>query len=109
MPSLFSHGDYQPVDVSGPRAANVVAFVRSLGDALSLVVVPRICAPLLQGEDSIIMPDAAWQGTTLHMPESIAGQSLRDAFTGRCHADRSQQLPVGDLLRDFPVALLATG
>jgi malto-oligosyltrehalose synthase len=106
LPSMFARGAYEPVDVSGPRAANVVAFARSLGDVWALVVVPRMCTPLLQDADGIIIPAAAWQDTTLHLPDSIAGRPIRDVISGRCHLHKSRRGAVGELLRDFPVALL---
>jgi (1->4)-alpha-D-glucan 1-alpha-D-glucosylmutase len=89
-PERFAAADYRPVEARGSRAEHVVAFERG---AEVLVVVPRLVLGL----------DAAggWDDTELDVP---AG-SWCDVLTDRPLAGGA--IRVADLLRDFPVAVLA--
>jgi len=109
MPTLFSRGDYRPIEVTGARAANVVAFARSQGEAHAVVVVPKLSMSLLpDGSDRIRIPAAAWRDTMLLLPDAIAGRALRDRVGGADHPRLERQVRVADVLAEFPIALLAT-
>jgi malto-oligosyltrehalose synthase len=108
-PALFARGSYQPVTATGPRAAHVVAFVRTHGSSHCLVVVPRLPAKLLPGDDTIDIAADVWDRTTLHLPHEFAGAKLRDAINGGCVGPHGGSPLVGDVLRGFPVALLTSG
>ena len=49
LADVFSHGDYQPLDVSGPHAGHVTAFARRHGRSAVIVAVGRLFAPLTNG------------------------------------------------------------
>ncbi len=104
-PALFARGDYQPLKVSGPLAAHVVAFMRSHKQGHCLVIVPRLPARMLGRGDSIVIPSKAWEGTAVHLPDH---QTFNDVISGRCVGLLGNSVPVGDLLAEFPVAVLAT-
>jgi (1->4)-alpha-D-glucan 1-alpha-D-glucosylmutase len=80
---------YRPLEALGPRAAHVFAFVR--GEEVASVV-PRLWLGF-RGE---------WGATELALP---AG-AWRDALSGELHLS-SGAVSVAQLLRRFPVALLA--
>lgn len=105
MPALFARGAYYAVDVSGPAAAHVVAFMRSLGDTHCLVIAPRLPARLLAGGDFIVIPGKVWQGTELHLPAALIGHTLRNTFADTREAPRNGILPVAEALATFPAAL----
>jgi (1->4)-alpha-D-glucan 1-alpha-D-glucosylmutase len=108
-PALFARGSYLPVTATGKLAAHVVAFVRSHGDAHCLVVVPRLPTKLLAEGDTIIVPARVWDGTMLHLPQEIGGAKLRDAIGfGDDIGPLGSNVPVGDVLRGFPVGLLTS-
>jgi (1->4)-alpha-D-glucan 1-alpha-D-glucosylmutase len=111
VPELFARGEYRPIDVSGLLAAHVVAFLRSRGDAVCIVVVPRLAARLLglpdtANETAITIPAAVWRSTTLHLPEDVAGRRLRDRISDRRLGPLDTQLSLEAILAEFPVALL---
>jgi (1->4)-alpha-D-glucan 1-alpha-D-glucosylmutase len=87
-PELFSSSSYTPLTASGAKARHVVGFVR---DRL-LVVVPRLVVGLGGdwGDTAIDMPDGAW-GSLLTGEEQQGGPGV----------------PVAELTRRFPVAVLA--
>jgi (1->4)-alpha-D-glucan 1-alpha-D-glucosylmutase len=56
---LFADGSYIPLSVSGPRADNVVAFERRLGDQRAIVVAPRLTGSEDWGETDIAVGDGS--------------------------------------------------
>jgi len=84
---LFARGEYIPLQAEGPAADHVCAFARRLGDRWAVVVAPRWTATLKD-----------WAATSVPLPEG----EWTDALTGLI--PRSNRL--GDLLSEFPVALL---
>ena len=72
QPALFSEGDYRPVSVSGPRAAQAIAFARRHGDTELVAALPVRCAEAVIGTDRIA-PTADWWGDTRLEPDGTAG------------------------------------
>jgi (1->4)-alpha-D-glucan 1-alpha-D-glucosylmutase len=104
-PELFARGDYAPLLVDGPRAAHVIAFARRRGDALMIAIVPRLPFVLLQSCDSIVIPPAVWQGTSVRLPTGMAGR-FRDVVSNVALDLSATGLPLTDALAAFPAALL---
>ena len=103
VPGLFTTGEYVPLQASGARAENVFAFERRLGDRRAVVVVPRLITKLVSGDGGLPV-GGAW-GDTL-VPTSAGGR-LRNVFTGSARTVEVD-VPVADLLSDFPVGLWLT-
>ncbi|TME16758.1 MAG: malto-oligosyltrehalose synthase [Chloroflexi bacterium] len=90
-PEIFREGAaYERLTVTGSRAEHLVAFARGAG---AVTLAPRLLIGLA----------GDWADTTVRLP---AGE-WRCELTGRSTAGGEQ--PVGALLSDFPVSLLATG
>jgi (1->4)-alpha-D-glucan 1-alpha-D-glucosylmutase len=96
LDAAFSPGGaYRPLDVTGERAANVVAFVRGADEVA--VVVPRLVLGLggglgvggEWGDTAVVLPDGRWT----------------DELTGS-RVDAGGPAAVAGLLAGFPVALL---
>lgn len=93
---LFRSGDYQPLEVRGRFAENVIAYARNGDGRRLVVVVPRLtsalgCPPL----------GLVWDDTAVVMP--VGGARWKDVLTGReLLADGSVAL--ADLLAELPVA-----
>jgi malto-oligosyltrehalose synthase len=101
---LFAEGDYQPLDVRGPGANHVIAFVRRRSGAAALVVASRLAMPLLEA-DEIVIPAAYWADTHIDLPERFGPARLCDAFSDRELQIAASQISVGQLLVGLPVAL----
>lgn len=101
--SLFQDSDYSPVRVTGDYGNHLVAFMRRAGTQYALVVVPRFPTQLVE-PGTFPLGKAVWQNTTLELP---GGMSMNwvDVFTGKSHSGNAT-LSVGQLLAQFPVALL---
>jgi (1->4)-alpha-D-glucan 1-alpha-D-glucosylmutase len=89
-PALFApDSSFVPLRADGARHDHVVAFARK-GDAVT--VVPRLVMKLGGG----------WQDTTLELPRG----TWRNELTGAQH--REGRFALGELLAEFPVALLVS-
>ncbi|HEX2053290.1 MAG TPA: malto-oligosyltrehalose synthase [Actinomycetota bacterium] len=87
LPEAFGReSNYEALTAEGPAAGHVVAFTRW---GVVATVVPRLTLGV-----------GSWEGTTV----SLAAGSWRNQLTGDRNAGGA--VPVGDLLKRFPVALL---
>jgi (1->4)-alpha-D-glucan 1-alpha-D-glucosylmutase len=106
-PETFADGDYIPVEVRGPRADNVVAFVRVHERRTLLAAAIRLpgslvgdrCRPTIQAE--------MWEGTTLTLPKP-ACLRLADAHELLTSRDLAAITPTA-LFAQLPVALVSVG
>ena len=97
---LFLRGEYLPLATEGPHADRVIALARRLSGRAALCVAPRLALGLL---DSARDGAIAWEARIV-LPPGLP-RAWRDAVTGARRA--GDVLEVGELLADFPVALLA--
>ena len=103
-PALFQDGDYLPLTVDGPRGRHIIAFARRLGGEWCLAVAPRFPTPLIR-ETEMPLGDAVWADTVIQLPEDRPAM-WTNVLTGEEISGESR-LSVGDVLRHFPVGLLA--
>ncbi|HEY1931956.1 MAG TPA: malto-oligosyltrehalose synthase [Acetobacteraceae bacterium] len=103
-PALFARGDYRPVEVRGPLADHVVAFLRTLGDAVCLTVVPRLPSRMVGDDDAIGLGARVWGETELLLPHGLS--VLHDVLSDREFGGSGGVLPVRRVLGGLPVAVL---
>ncbi|HWE23770.1 MAG TPA: malto-oligosyltrehalose synthase [Myxococcales bacterium] len=92
---LFTEGDYNPIQPTGPRAGNLIAFSRTIEGEMAIAVAPRLVSGLLDGPR---LPPGAFSGTVV----PATGRFI-DVFT---HEEREGPLSVDQLFSTLPVALL---
>jgi (1->4)-alpha-D-glucan 1-alpha-D-glucosylmutase len=103
---LFDEGDYLPASVQGSRADHIIAFFRTHGDSRALVVAPRFLTSLVRPNESPL-GKAVWQDTGIDLPRGIP-PDWRNAITGET-LTASGEVFVGDILSEFPTAILLNG
>jgi (1->4)-alpha-D-glucan 1-alpha-D-glucosylmutase len=112
-PALSGPGAYLPLSAEGPRAQNVLAFMRRASgrDAPMVVaIVTRLPAALLgPGATTPLVREDDWEGTQLRLPRETWAHGVRDALTGVVLEPAGGALPVGRALARVPVALLEVG
>ncbi len=92
-PLLFLEGKYVPLETSGPRATNLVAFARVHEREIAVTIVPRL----------VRMPSSDfWQDTAVVMPREFT-VPLYDLLTDRSVS--ADNLLAAQLFADHPVAL----
>lgn len=109
LPDLFRDGDYVPLAVEGDRAAHVCAYARTHDDAAVVVVTGLYWSKLLgsDGTDQEMNGyGTVWDDTRLQLP---AAGTWRNVLDGTERDLRSVDVPVGELLQQFPVAVLQHG
>ncbi len=105
--AMLREAEYLGLEADGPRARHVVAFARRAGSRLVVVVGTRLHASLglPSGQPPVGRP---WAATTVALPAAGADGAtvLVDAIAGRTHAASDGRLALGEVLADFPVAVL---
>jgi len=103
--AMLRDADYLPLEVQGDRAAHAVAFARLAGTRWIVVVATRLYASLgLEVGEAPV--GAVWGDTTLQLPAEALGMRLSETLLGAEHQVTAPGLPLAQLLRDTPVALL---
>jgi (1->4)-alpha-D-glucan 1-alpha-D-glucosylmutase len=96
LADVFAHGDYQPLEVSGPHRDHVIAFARRHGHDAAISLVAKSLAPLSQG--GRVWPHAeGFEGSV-----NLRGYSVED-IEGE---GNTTEVPLSSLLRHLPVAVL---
>jgi len=109
--ALFQEGAYQPLPAAGAKKEHVFAFMRSCAGTWALTAVPRLVKSLapagrppagkeVWGQSALLMPPQApseWVNT-------LTGERLQARVV-----QRKRSLPLADVFRTFPLALLARG
>jgi (1->4)-alpha-D-glucan 1-alpha-D-glucosylmutase len=108
-PELFAVGEYRPLAAVGRHEASVFAFHRSFESEAAVVVAPRL-STRLKFEGELPVGPEVWGDTAVPLPDVPPGARYRNVFTGEIVSASSRDgaavLDVGELLANFPVALL---
>lgn len=99
--TLFSEGDYVPLEVTGEYADNVLAFARRDGDSWAIVAVPRLTAKL-----GALPVGKSWGDTRIQLPPG-APAAWRNVFTNERLTVAEGRISVGNAFAHLPVALLS--
>jgi (1->4)-alpha-D-glucan 1-alpha-D-glucosylmutase len=98
LAEVFTRGDYQPLQVSGPHRDHIIAFARRYGRDAAITVVARSFAPFTES-------GRAWpRAEVFDAALDARGYSVR----GFAEADATE-LRLSDLFRHLPAAVLKAG
>jgi (1->4)-alpha-D-glucan 1-alpha-D-glucosylmutase len=100
-PPLFTLGDYTPLESSGLRGGNVVAFARRHSRQAVIVLAPRLVHHAVATDT--LLSDTYWGDTTIELPAGI--RPARDIL-GVGEFGPASRLVVADIFRKQPFALL---
>jgi (1->4)-alpha-D-glucan 1-alpha-D-glucosylmutase len=93
-PEAFTHGEYQPLDISGPHHDHVIAFARRHGRQVIITAAGRCFAPLSDG-------GRAWpHGEAFEGLLHLNGYALQGA-------PGQSAIPLAELFRQLPAAVLS--
>ncbi|HET7269984.1 MAG TPA: malto-oligosyltrehalose synthase, partial [Rubrobacter sp.] len=103
-PDLFRDGGYMALQTSGERNEHLVAFARRHGNEVAITVAPRLCAKMMHVDGSLLPDPAAWEDTSILLPDELAGAAYRNVLTDEVvvaeERNGTMSLGVGGLLRD---------
>jgi (1->4)-alpha-D-glucan 1-alpha-D-glucosylmutase len=92
LAEVFTHGDYEPLEVTGPHRDRVTAYARGHGGDAAIIAVGKSLAPLTQG--GRVWPGAdAYDGAIVTKGYSLEGVS-------------GNELPLAEAFRHLPAAVL---
>lgn len=101
---LFRRGDYQPLEVLGSQAHNVLAFAREHDGVRVIVVVPVRCAKLLENSAIPQVDALRWGDTRVVLPSAASDANLKGLFASSV-VTQNRELNVSEALGDVPVNL----
>lgn len=103
---LFQRGSYLPVDVRGEYREHIIACARCHNSEWVLTIVPRFLTGVI-AEHEYPVGEKIWGDTEVllndEMPLAWSEMIVGSSVAGK------KNLPVGELFRHFPVALLTPG
>jgi (1->4)-alpha-D-glucan 1-alpha-D-glucosylmutase len=106
--NLFLHGDYLPLTAQGEREQHLVAFARRHESLWALAVAGRFFSKL-SPPGQFPVGAGVWGETSLPLPPE-APSAWRNIFTDETvtsfPASKSKALPLKQVFRDLPIALL---
>jgi malto-oligosyltrehalose synthase len=105
MPTIFARGSYEPLEVEGPQADRIVAFMRRHEDHAIVTVVPRLPAGLMRDHSTLSLALEALDGTVLRTGLDVG---LRNVLDDRPGDALPSVVAVSALFHRLPVALLST-
>jgi len=100
---VFQKGSYIPVEGGGRFKEHIVAFARNHEDDWTITITPRHLTALLK-EGELPTGRQVWDDTHILLPKGVPAL-WKDAITTQVIEGR-ETLLIGDVLKDFPVALL---
>ncbi|MDZ4230195.1 MAG: hypothetical protein U1B77_00065, partial [Dehalococcoidales bacterium] len=105
---VFQRGQYIPLQINGQNTEHVFSFARREEDMWVLVVVPRLLSGLVPA-DVLPLGEPIWGNDRLLFPPDMPGQ-WASVFTGETlrASTGEKDLPLADILRQFPLALLVS-
>jgi (1->4)-alpha-D-glucan 1-alpha-D-glucosylmutase len=100
---VFTHGSYQPLNVSGKFADRVIAFARCYQHTAAIAIAPRFLTSLIE-PSQLPLGNEIWQDTQIELPQGIGStwKNMITAEVGTCNSS----LLVGEAFQHFPGALL---
>ncbi len=107
LSEIFTHGDYEPLEVTGPHRDHVIAFARRHGREAAMVAVGRSLAPMSAAGRAWPRADA-YQGSVIATGYSVEDADGTDAASGLPLATLFEHLPVAVRRARFKGALGAT-
>lgn len=109
-PDLFRRGAYVPLRAGGSCKDHLCAFAREVDGRIFLTLVPRLSARLTDNGARLPLGQETWGDTWLALPWPRVPEGYRNHFTGTkvkaALSDSGPSLRVGEVLAEFPVALL---
>ena len=108
QPDMFQRGSYIPLRAAGEKSEHVVAFARQHEGRTIIVAVPRLSGRLMGESHDSVCEETIWRDTTLEIP-SDGVTCYHNLFTGEClplKPDAMPRIPLSELFRNFPVAIL---
>ena len=102
---IFKEGGYLPLETNGSYKEHILAFMRVYGEIKTISVVPRFLTSLVKIQE-LPLGENVWKDTVIFVPDDSYNNKWENTITGGQVRGVEKALPVAEILRHFPVALL---
>lgn len=103
---IFRKGDYLPLETSGTRRRNLVAFARRFEKEIAIIIVPRLIYNYISDDTPMPAGKDFWNDTKIILPEDYSNFIWKDILTGQEHESLESMFYAGKVLNILPVATL---
>ena len=100
---LYETGEYIPLNFKGNGSEKLVGYARKSGDQSRIIIFPRESKGIL--ESGNLKQTDLWKDVVAEVPFEV-NDNIKNLFTDKTHALNGKLLNIGEILREFPVALL---
>jgi (1->4)-alpha-D-glucan 1-alpha-D-glucosylmutase len=110
-PELFTSGNYIPLEVTGERKRNVIAFLRSTNERVLIVLTPRFFCEITGQGRCVPVGEEIWADTAVELDSSTRFEKrLTNILTGEILSaqryEGSCRINVADAFSSLPYAIL---
>lgn len=103
-PKLFARGAYTPLPVEGPKADDIIAFARTDGDDIAIVMAMRAVSQSFGAADRLEIDAELSQSHSISVPAALQERRMLERFSGRRVTLQAKTL-LADVVH-LPVAFL---
>jgi (1->4)-alpha-D-glucan 1-alpha-D-glucosylmutase len=96
---IFKDGDYQPIEITGKYHNHLIAFKRNYEEQTIVAIAPRFLTEIIK-PGQLPLGTEIWEDTSL----KLSNKNWHNAID--CQTIVGENLAVGEILQNFPVALL---
>lgn len=104
-PLVFVEGEYKQLRVTGKSRDHIIAFAREHGNTTAITIAPRWFTSLVD-EKTFPLGKKVWGDTAVYLPPP-SKRVWGNALTGET-LSKGGRIAVGDILTNYPTALLIT-
>ncbi len=109
--NIFRKGNYIPLEVSGAKEENIIAFARQFEDEEIIVIVPRFIYNMISEEIPFPAGNEIWGGNKIKISNLNKNCSWKDILTQQEFIFSETLLPdaeidLGEILNTLPIAIL---
>lgn len=104
---LFRLGKYIPLEVTGKKSENIVAFARLHNNQAIITVVPRLVYDLVSKDNHLQIDDEKLGNTSIIIPEEIMDFDWKDIYTKQNKTVEDGKILVSEILNILPASILS--
>ncbi len=104
---LFSLGNYIPLNVQGKTPEHCIAFARLFENRICLIFAAKFFSFFMESFNKY-KDENFWNSHFLTIPMEMVGLPFKNIFTNEIHVFSEQKIPLQDLFKVMPFALLTS-
>lgn len=104
--SLFRLGEYIPLETTGKKSENFVAFARLHEGTTSITIVLRLVNDLIFGDNILKISSEVLADTKILLPKSLRGFSWQDIYTKQNKNCSNNEFLASEVLNTLPISVL---